>query len=1208
MTLLNFYGYNQILGKKKVVLFFILCHLFSNMTFAQEIEKININKQDPYENSSQSGFVKSGSAVVFVSTTCEHGTELWRYKDGELKLFDLFPGMESSDAGWLTEINNYVYFKADTGTPLGNVLCIYNPVLDSAYVISPPGWGSPNNFTEHESKLYCKLGNIADGNQIWEFNGDSGMQISDNQVSVSLNESVSSPVGLFYTGGNSSGVELWKYDGTSSSMIADINVGTNSSIPSKYIVVGDTVYFAADDGIHFKELWKYDGTGAYLVQDINPVGHGNIAELYTDGTRLFFSAYDPVVGTEPRVIENGVLTTYDINPGFASSTPTSFILFDGNVYFSATDATNGKEVWKYEDGTVSLLADINPGSASSNPATLNKSVIEGGYMYFRATTASYGTDIWKTDGITTTMEADFTESSSISQIFFNGTDFLFTALTVTGEFELWKYDGLSYQVVTINPDNGSSPGGLVIINDTLYLGASNGFDGIEPHFYDGISSTFMGNTDSSSAGLIVTPNSRFDTLNNELYFITEMPPYDKNYWHFTDTGSYMVTDTNLTYYQYSIAYNDGTETSIVFEASESVYGEEVWGFDGTQVYLIEDIFPGPGHSTPEWFIEYNGDIYFAATDPVVGRELMKFDGTSVTLAADIDPAGGSSPLPGMVYNGELYFRAVTGPLGGELWKFDGSNAYLVSDIYSGVNSSNPHLKYIYNGELYFSATDDGIGRELYKFDGTDVTLVADINSGAGDSDPANFIEYNGTLFFTANDGVLGNELWSYNPADGCVFVADLNPGSSNSYLFNPRIFNGKLVFGATTGSHTYLMEMNGASLYIAGSLSNFPAHLAIGHTWGELDGNLYVTYQLSLLEYELWRYNGYNLTKVGFSNTPGAHSVGASFLFNGALYGGGDFYCDGKEIARIGPSGCVPQVQTNVQSACDQYTFEGELLTSSGLYYITYPSVSNCDSIIELDLTIHESSFNSFNESACSSYIFYDDTIITNGTYQHFFVDQFGCDSVETLNLIINQPQETDQYVAGCDSVVHDGITYFVSGAYPLLYTDINGCDSLVNLEVTVYLGNPTISQIGNVLYASPAIIGTYQWIDCQGGGAQISGANNDSFSPDANGSYAVIIELNGCPDTSDCFDYLIDDTGIKEDGLNFNIYSPSAGNILITSTLTGFKSVRVYNSNGDLVAVKEFNGTQLLFGLDDFSTGVYSVVILHEGITYTQRLLLQRF
>ena len=47
---------------------------------------------------------------------------------------------------------------------------------------------------------------------------------------------------------------------------------TNSSVPSAFVEVGETVFFTADDGIHGDELWKTDGTkaGTVLVKDIKP--------------------------------------------------------------------------------------------------------------------------------------------------------------------------------------------------------------------------------------------------------------------------------------------------------------------------------------------------------------------------------------------------------------------------------------------------------------------------------------------------------------------------------------------------------------------------------------------------------------------------------------------------------------------------------------------------------------------------------------------------------------------------------------------------------------------------------------------------------------------------------------------------------------------------------------------------------------------------
>jgi ELWxxDGT repeat protein len=61
-------------------------------------------------------------------------------------------------------------------------------------------------------------------------------------------------------------------------------------------------------------------------------------------------------------------------------------------------------------------------------------------------------------------------------------------------------------------------------------------------------------------------------------------------------------------------------------------------------------------------------------------------------------------------------------------------------------------------------------------------LVRDINTATADSNPANLTVVGGTLFFTVLDPETGVELWkSDGTAEGTTLVADINPGSANSY-------------------------------------------------------------------------------------------------------------------------------------------------------------------------------------------------------------------------------------------------------------------------------------------------------------------------------------------------------------------------------------------------------------------------------------------
>ncbi|BBH39037.1 hypothetical protein myaer102_15570 [Microcystis viridis NIES-102] len=73
-------------------------------------------------------------------------------------------------------------------------------------------------------------------------------------------------------------------------LVKDINPG--SSNPYDLTAVGNTLFFAASDGVNGRELWKSDGTaaGTVLVKDINP-GSG----FYTSSNPRYLTY--PLVGS-----------------------------------------------------------------------------------------------------------------------------------------------------------------------------------------------------------------------------------------------------------------------------------------------------------------------------------------------------------------------------------------------------------------------------------------------------------------------------------------------------------------------------------------------------------------------------------------------------------------------------------------------------------------------------------------------------------------------------------------------------------------------------------------------------------------------------------------------------------------------------------------------------------------------------------------------
>ena len=120
------------------------------------------------------------------------------------------------------------------------------------------------------------------------------------------------------------------YNGNGSSwMVKDIYSGSSSGSPGDFVAIGNTVYFRANDGANGGnnyELWKSDGTasGTMMVKDINVSGngaswHNNVAVI---GNTLYFTADDGTNGNELWKTDgtaSGTVMVKDINSGSSTS-------------------------------------------------------------------------------------------------------------------------------------------------------------------------------------------------------------------------------------------------------------------------------------------------------------------------------------------------------------------------------------------------------------------------------------------------------------------------------------------------------------------------------------------------------------------------------------------------------------------------------------------------------------------------------------------------------------------------------------------------------------------------------------------------------------------------------------------------------------------------------------------------------------------------
>lgn len=254
----------------------------------------------------------------------------------------------------------------------------------------------------------------------------------------------------------------------------------------------------------------------------------------------------------------------------------------------------------------------------------------------------------------------------------------------------------------------------------------------------------------------------------------------------------------------------------------------------------------------------------------------------------------------------------------------------------------------------------------------------------------------------------------------------------------------------------------------------------------------------------------------------------SSFTWNGTEYTTSGVYtfntttingCD--SVATLNLTINQPTLSSVEVSACESYTWplNSQMYTASGNYTHTIPNVAGCDSVITLTLTILDPTASTVDISACDTYTWElnGETYTSSGAYEFVMTNVAGCDSIITLNLTIHDVTTTTVTVSSCEAYTWalNGETYTTSGSYNHVLTSVAGCDSVITLNLTVEELSATATHDGNGTITSST--GTsYQWINCTDYTA-IVGETSQEFVPSVNGSYAVIVTDGNCTDTSNC-------------------------------------------------------------------------------------------
>ena len=381
----------------------------------------------------------------------EVGNELLSFTPGDSEIeiaADINLNTIGSDPYEFTAYNGKLYFGADEVTS-GQEVWVYDPATGNTDILSDtPASLRPNGFTVLDDQLFFSGIHPEEGYGLLYYDDATGQIMATSYLTpsnIGHITNITAYQGKLYFHADDEMVdgEIFVYDPSTNEyeLLEDINPN-GSSNPEELIVFDGILYFQADDGVSGRELWQYNAATdeISLVADINPGEEDSNPSWLTayDG-KLYFSAYmpslaydiysyDPATGTinqhtdvsgnlnpgwlkvyRDKLFFNGrfssgvnvellyydantdeLALTEDLNPNGASN-PYYLTVWNDKLYFTAFTEDYGREIWEYNDTTLSIISDIRPGVPNSDPEYL---VVFNDKLYFAADDGLRGSEIW----------------------------------------------------------------------------------------------------------------------------------------------------------------------------------------------------------------------------------------------------------------------------------------------------------------------------------------------------------------------------------------------------------------------------------------------------------------------------------------------------------------------------------------------------------------------------------------------------------------------------------------------------------------------------------------------------------------------------------------------------------------------------------------------------------------------------------------------
>jgi|GEM_PF-6601108 len=300
-----------------------------------------------------------------------------------------------------------------------------------------------------------------------------------------------------------------------------------------------------------------------------------------------------------------------------------------------------------------------------------------------------------------------------------------------------------------------------------------------------------------------------------------------------------------------------------------------------------------------------------------------------------------------------------------------------------------------------------------------------------------------------------------SPDDMCILLADSftaglqdlgNVGASQLFCFTPAGDDLSTYGGSSGGSFAPVQPFS----LLDGSSSNGSWQLQLYDDEQENSG--------TLLYWQILFDNGdcHPCSSVTIAN---AISIceDTSYLIGSSEYSTPGIYTD--TLTSI--TGCDSIVVTTLQvfpvyntsipiSLCagEQYLVDGVEYTEAGIYTLAYTSISGCDSLINLELTLHYADTLTQEYWLCTGdlLVVENDTLYAEGSYTHTYISNQGCMGMiyTALHIQGHTPIILFQEICEGDTYNVNGHSYSMAGTYADTLLSAAGCDSIVHIQLSI--------------------------------------------------------------------------------------------------------------------------------------------------------------